>query len=388
MSREELDAALNTPPSGVLRWRPFRLPLRHRFEAASAPLDDREGVLLCLEDAGGLRGWGEASPLASFGGGTVADVLALLETHGTALAGGAPAASLAGPGASALRCGLESARLDLAARRRGLPLAALLATGSHPPSVEVNAVVGSGSPEETMALAAEALDAGYEVLKLKAGVERPEVDVARLRAVREQAPEATLRLDANGAWSEDGALFVLRALTGDRLALAEQPVAADDVAALRRVARASAVPVAADEALASREMAERVLAERAATVLVLKPTVLGGVARTLALAEQGREAGMSSFVTATFGSSIEVALALHLAAVLDAEAASRRHVPLAHGLSTAEHLAADLVATPLLPVEGRLALPEGPGLGAEPDMALLDAHATGPWREARSAAQA
>src|SRR5690606_19331301 len=77
--------AMTSPAITAVRWRPFRLPMRARFEAATGPLDAREGVLVELVGADGLRGVGEASPLPALGAGTDEDVLALLEAHGAAL---------------------------------------------------------------------------------------------------------------------------------------------------------------------------------------------------------------------------------------------------------------------------------------------------------------
>lgn len=376
------DANGEALPVGRLRWRPIRLPLRRRFEAAD-PIADRETVLLSLETADGLVGWGEAAPLGSFGGGSVSDVLALLDTYGPALAAGAPGTALAGAGAAALRCALESARLDIAARRREEPLAALLAAsvGGRPysPDVEVNAVIGSAPVAETVGFAREALDAGYTTLKLKTGVESFAVDIARVHEVRAQlGRDFSLRLDANAAWSEATALAVLQAVAGEGVALVEQPIAPGNVSALRAVQRASSVPIAADESLARPAEAAEVVATRAAAVLVLKPTVVGGVGAAAALARDGAETGLRAVATATFGSSIEVALALHLASVLD----GARWGGIAHGLSTAEHLAADVTGAPLVPTAGRLALPAAPGLGVVPTTEALDAVATGPWAEA------
>ena len=88
----------------ALRWRPFALPLRQPFAAAHGTLADRGGVLVELIGDDGLRGVGEASPIASLGGGTQTDVLALLERYGLALLAAEPA--IEGPGAAALRCAL------------------------------------------------------------------------------------------------------------------------------------------------------------------------------------------------------------------------------------------------------------------------------------------
>lgn len=117
---------------------------------------------------------------------------------------------------------------------------------------------------------------------------------------------------------------------------------------------------------------------RAVDLLVLKPMRLGGLRPALAIAAAAAAAGVGCIATTTFDSSIGTAAALHLAAALpDVGRAPFRGG--AHGLSTGEHLAADVVAAPLLARAGRLALPPGLGLGVEVDGARLDALATGPW---------
>lgn len=365
----------------AVRWRPFRLELRQRFEAAHEALHDRAGVLLELTAEDGVRGIGEASPMPSLGGGTVADVLALLERHAARLLGDRvvqpddrPADDAEGPGATALRCAIDVASLDLEARRAGVPVAALL-VDAPADSVLVNAVIGNGEPAQVAAYAREATAAGYGVLKLKVGVGSLEHDEACLAAIREACPDAVVRLDANGAWDEATAIAALPRLAAFGVDFIEQPVPADQVQVLARVREHAPFPVAADEAVGTRASAEKVLEQRAADLLVLKPMVLGGVQDALELATRAARVGIGSFVTTTFDSSIGTAAALHLAAALPWVAAQ--------GLSTGEHLATDLVADPLLPREGRLAV-RGPGLGVVVDEQHLEAAATGPWVEVRS----
>lgn len=354
-----------------LRWRLFRLPMRHRFEAAHGALDDREGVIVQLVDADGVTGTGEASPMPSLGHGTVADVLALLEAHGAGILAneGVPD----GPGALALRCALDVAALDLRGRRDGRPIAALLAEAEPAEWVQANAVLGSGEPGEVSEFAREAWNAGYAVLKLKVGARELEDDVARVAAVREAAPEAVIRLDANGAWSEAQATEALHALYPHRIELIEQPVAASAVEALARIHDQSAMRIAADEAVVDPSTLAQVLELRAVDLIVLKPMMLGGVTAAAEVARRAFEHGIGAFVTTTFDSSIGTAAALQLAASLPWDAA--------HGLGTGEHLAADVTATTMLASGGRIALPAGPGLGIDLSEDALEAVATGPWVE-------
>jgi o-succinylbenzoate synthase len=359
--------------SGIrsLRWRPFRLSMSGRFEAASGSLDHRHGVLVELIDEGGRRGVGEASPMAQIDGGNAAHVLALLEQHGAALLedGGA---SAEGPGAVALRCALDIAELDLLAQGAGQPVAWLL--GKDPaPWVSVNAIIGGGEPEEVAGFGREAMESGYSVLKLKVGVTSLDEDIARVAALREACPEATIRLDANGAWDEETTRHAFEGLYPHRIELLEQPVAAADVEALARVREAAPMRIAADESVDSPECLARVLELHAADYVVLKPMFLGGLRPAMAIAERAAERGIGAFATTTFDSSIGIAAALQLAAALPTDAA--------HGLATGEHLAADVVTSTLRPRAGRMALPSSAGLGVEPEAAALDAIATAPWSE-------
>ncbi len=352
----------------TLRWRRFSLPMRHRFEAAHGALEDNPGVLVELLDAEGRCGVGEASPIPSLGQGTVDDVAHLLEQHGAALLRGEAVPD--GPGAPALRCALDVATLDLEGRTRGVSIASLLA--DDPAAwVSANAVIGGGPPEEVAQFGTEATEHGYRVLKVKVGVASVEDDVSRIAALREACPDAVIRLDANGAWDEATALAALEALYPLGIELGEQPVAPHDVDALARVREHAPMRIAADEAVHDAEALAAILERRAADLLVLKPMLLGGLRPAYEIARRAAEAGIGSFVTTTFDSSLGTAASLHLAAALPSDAA--------HGLGTGEYLDADLVVPTLVPVNGGLALPGAPGLGVEVDAEALYHVATGPW---------
>ena len=365
------------PALAALRWRPFRLPMRRRFEAAHGALDDRCGVLIELTAEDGVVGVGEASPMPLLGAGTVADVAALLARYAGRILGGEAEALLfaPGPGIAALRCALDVALLDIEGRRRGLPVSRLL-SDEPARAVTVNAVIGGGPPDEVARYGREASAVGYRVLKLKVGVGSVVEDVARVAALREACPDATVRLDANGAWSEADAGEAIRSFDPLRVELLEQPVAAAEVEAMARIRAAASLRVAADESAADEGGVARVLEAKAADLLVLKPMLLGGLRPALDLARRAAEVGVGCFVTTTFDSSVGTAASLHLAAALPTD--------VAHGLATGEHMAADVTAAPLLPHDGWLHVPDAPGLGVEAGERELDAVATGPWSEQRA----
>ncbi|RPF22975.1 o-succinylbenzoate synthase [Myceligenerans xiligouense] len=184
-------------------------------------------------------------------------------------------------------------------------------------------------------------------------------------------PGARIRIDANGGWSLDEALRRLpvldRAAGGDGrsgsthgLEYVEQPCASvEDLAAVRR---AQHVPVAADESIRRAEDPLRVVRLEAADVVVLKVAPLGGVRACLDLAEQ---VGLPVVVSSALESSVGLAAGVALAAALP-------DLPHACGLATAQLLVHDVVAAPLLPVDGAI-----PVRRPSPDPAAL-ARATAP----------
>ena len=313
-----------------------------RFAAAQSTahglLEARESIEVTLVDFDGAFGRGEAAPLASYDGVSVERALAALEAHRAALegaeaAGARDACAAADPLPQALAA-IDVALWDLAGRRAGRPVAALLAPAPAD-LVEVNASIADAAAADAASAAAAAVAAGYRTIKLKVGTGD---DLARIRAVRAAiGPAVALRLDANGAWSLAEAERVLRA--AGPLELVEEPVRGPgELAALR--ARVD-TRVAVDESVGEP-----------ADAVALKLSRSGGIGGLLAEAARARAAGMDVYLASTYEGPIGVAAALHAAAAL---------APLrACGLATLELFDA---ASPLPVRDGAIAVPRGPGLG-------------------------
>ncbi|WP_298454585.1 o-succinylbenzoate synthase [uncultured Cellulomonas sp.] len=172
-------------------------------------------------------------------------------------------------------------------------------------------------------------------------------EIARLEAVRDAlGPEGHIRVDANAAWDVDTAVARLRVLdrAAGGLEYAEQPV--PTVADLAAVRRATHVPIAADESIRRATDPLEVARAEAADVVVLKVQPLGGVRACLRLAEQ---VGLPVVVSSALETSVGLAAGIALAAALP-------DLTHACGLATAQLLTADVVAHPLLPVDGAIAV--------------------------------
>lgn len=224
--------------------------------------------------------------------------------------------------------------------------------------VPVNTTVPAVGPEQAHAMVRASGCTTAKVKVAEVGQTLAD-DVARVEAVRDAlGPAGRVRVDANAAWSLDDAADALQVLGKFDLEYAEQPVASlHDMAALRRRVD---VPLAADESVRRAEDPLRIAGLDAADIVVLKVQPLGGVRRCLAVAEA---CGLPVVVSSAIETSVGIAAGVALAAALP-------ELPYACGLGTVSLLAADVVADPLLPVDGFLpvrAVAPDPDLVRAPD---------------------
>jgi len=337
---------------------PYAIPLSRPWKCARGDTLMRRGWLVRIEDSDGAHGWGETAGLPGAGTETAELAEAALRGAMTDLAGLSPAEArgrLPGRERPAARCGLECALLDLEARRAGVPLFRHLrpdAVGQ----VRVNAFVGAVDGGLGMRLV-EARRKGFEVAKLKLATAPLEHELPLFFRAMESLPAGLqLRLDVNRGWTTAEAERVLPQFADLPIEGLEEPAAdaaADDLARLQGLVDFS---IALDESLASWPEETALPVRRQ----VLKPMVVGGPSRVLALALRPLT---ESIVTASVDTAVGLWLSAHLGAVLGNG--------LAHGLDTASWLSRLLGPAPA--PGGLLQLPERPGLGFEPELGELTA---------------
>ncbi len=368
-------------PIASVRWRPWRIPLREPIATGAGDMTEREGLIVRVETADGTNGIGECSPLPGEGLST-ADLAARMAELGRILLGRTPADAWTSlpdgtriPGADVA---IETALADLLAGACGAPLAHWLADQAGLPApapvpISANALLSALDPA-TLAREAEVAKAcGFRTVKVKVGRDRA-ADTERLRAVRAAVgPEVGIRIDANGAWSEQEAVAALADHAAHGVALCEQPVAPgpDAPARLARVRAASPIPIAADESCASLDDLRPLVEAEAVDAVVVKP-LRTGLTEALSMIREATARNLPCILTTTFDTGAGTALALHLAALLPEPRP-------ACGLATLPLLADDIVRGCPTPEAGSLPLPTGPGLGVTLDEAALERFATGPW---------
>ncbi len=295
------------------------LPLADDFTISRGTQETAENVVVRLADEGGMTGHGAAAPSPHYGEtvDTVEAVLpALIEE----------AESVGDPhaierierrmgervrGNPAAHAAVSIALRDLAAKRLGVPLYRLWGLDADE-CPHTSFTIGLDSTERVREKTEDAVDAGYPVLKLKLGTNR---DEELLDAVREAAPDATLRVDANEAWTPREAVEKSALLSEHDVEFVEQPVPAEHPDGLRYVYERSEVPVAVDESVET--LADVPQVADCCDVVNLKLMKCGGLGEARRMIHAARAHGLEVMLGCMVETNAAIAAACHLAPLLD-----------------------------------------------------------------------
>jgi o-succinylbenzoate synthase len=356
-------------------WSTYRLPLANGFTTAHTPMQQtRTGAIVEIEIANKIIGIGEIAPLPEFGGSTLHECITALTEFYPTLINQELASALShvytalhyGRIPAATACGLEIALLDALGQARQYSVSALLCDASTPPctTIPVNAVIGAATTEQAIKQAQQAVEAGFQCIKLKVGHDAQQ-DVERVTVVRASVgPTVQLRLDANEGWTLEQAMWVLRACESLDIQYVEQPLAAGDLTGMRELRRRVSVPLAVDEALRDLTSAQLALEAEAADVFVIKPQLAGGLRAGREMITLAQRSRVQCVITGAMEAGIGLAGVAHLAA-------ASPEITTACGLATAGLFVDDLILDGLPIQHGIMSIPTGPGLGVQLDRAAL-----------------
>ncbi len=257
--------------------------------------------------------------------------------------------------------GLDIALWDIAGKSAGLPLHRLLG-GAHRPRIPGYASLFKyRDPELVAERSRAALAEGYRHIKLHE-TEEPEVAAARAAV----GPEVAIMLDTNCPWTPVEARERARRLKAYELYWLEEPIfPPENFEALARLQRQAGIPIAAGENASTAFEFQKMFAAEAVTYAQPSVTKVGGITEFLkiaALAEAGNVTIMPH--SPYFGPGWLATL--HLLSALP-------------NTGLAERFYLSLEASPMGgtidPVEGHFPVPEGPGLGVDPDPDVIKSYA-------------
>ncbi|MBI5766809.1 MAG: o-succinylbenzoate synthase [Verrucomicrobia bacterium] len=298
------------------QFRRYRLPFRTAVRTAHGAWTAREGLVVRVQGEGGEVGWGEAAPIPWFGTETIDEA----ETACREIGEWGEAERLESVPerlrcvrnaiAAALR---EVGQVSDLPSARGDSLPAGKGRVEDPPYLSVAALLPAG--RAVLGAIPPRAEAGFRVFKWKVGVGDVADELALLDDVCAALPEgAKLRLDANGAWDRRKAERWLERCAERPVEFVEQPCFAPPGGAtqgtallkqtedlLKGLAGDFPTPLALDESIASDTDVERWLGAGWPGVFVVKPSLLGDVADTLARLERTKAA-------VVFSSALETAV--------------------------------------------------------------------------------
>lgn len=373
---------------------PFALPVRRAFRWNG--LDQTLGnfVMVRIATDTSLVGYGEATPLATWGGEhgrhggeTLDTVVTVVEgVLGPGLQGRDPT-EITGimadldrliVGHTYAKCAVDMALHDLWGKALGVPVHRLLG-GLARPAVAIAHMVGLMPVEDALEEGLAASVDGIKALQIKGG-EDPERDVVLIRRLHEMLPRhVRLRLDANQGYGQvKTALRIARELADSGLDYLEQPVAS--LWDLQAVTARSNVAIVADESCWSARDALDLARQRSAdciSIYLAKAGGIHGARRVAAVAEAaGLPCDVNGSIESGIGNAANLAFALAMPsvvmpAVIPISAPEDRH-PCAVG---GRYYDDDVISRPFGFRDGALLPLEGPGLGIEVDEAKVRRYA-------------
>jgi L-alanine-DL-glutamate epimerase-like enolase superfamily enzyme len=290
---------------------PLRIPFRVEFRHASASRAQTAAVLVRVRTANDVIGWGEGCPREYVTGETVAGAREFITRHREAVIREIDnLASLrawveshsgeidANPAAW---CALELALLDALARTGDRPLEALLGLPRVEAGFTYTAVIGSCGAEQFGTTLQMYRELGLDDFKIKLSgeMERDRANIERLRA-KAISPDR-VRADANNLWegSEQAAAY-LEQLDYPFYAL-EEPLGAGQMEELAALGSMLSVRIILDESLLRVQQIPELAADPGRWIVNLRVSKMGGLLRSLNLAEQCRVYGIPVIVGAQVG---------------------------------------------------------------------------------------
>ncbi len=370
----------------------LKAPLgEERFWSSQASFPERKSLLVRIDTDAGLSGWGEAGqygpaePVAS----QIHDVFAPMllgeearqpAVHWDLMYSRTRDFGAKGSTIEAIS-GLDIALWDLIGRFHEAPIWELLG-GAFRRTVETYATgLYYRGPDPTDLAAgltqlreeaARYREEGFSAVKAKIGLLPPRDDLERIAAIREAIGDDILLLaDANHAYNTHVACTVARELERFRIYWFEEPVVPEDLEGYRRVRASTTIAIAGGECEHTRYGFVRWFAAHALDIAQPDPTAAGGFTELARIC-----AAASAFhvqcLPHVWGSGVALAAGLQLLATIPpapytASPRAPYTEPLLEWDANPNPLRTEVLEEPIVPREGKVQVPDGPGLGIRID---------------------
>ena len=349
--------------------RVIHLPLVRPFRTSFGTQTSREVLMVKVVNENGTTGWAECVAMSEplYSPEYVSGCLDLmkkflipaLKSNPDITAEDVPVVLKPFLGGQMAKAALETAILDAQLRDQKKSLAAYL--GATKSKVECGVSVGIANNLEALAEEVKSyVDGGYRRIKLKI---EPGWDIEAVMHIRNLYPDIPLQVDANQAYSRDDGKHLAK-LDEFNLLLIEQPLDEHDILGHALLAKEVKTPICLDESIISLQSAEDALALKATTIINIKPGRVGGYIESVKI----HDLCLKNKIPVWCGGMLETGIGR--AANLALAALPGFTLP-GDTSASARYFKQD-ITTPFVMEDGYLNVPQGAGIGVEPDLDFLD----------------
>ena len=347
----------------------IHLPLVRPFRTSFGTQTSREVLMVKVVNENGTTGWAECVAMSEplYSPEYVAGCLDLmknflipaLKSKPEITAEDVPNVLKPFLGGQMAKASLETAILDAQLRDQKTSLATYL--GATKSKVECGVSVGIANNLEALAEEVKSyVDAGYRRIKLKI---EPGWDIEAVKYIRNLYPEIPLQVDANQAYSRDDGKHLAK-LDEFNLLLIEQPLDEHDILGHAQLSKEVKTPICLDESIISLQSAEDALALKATTIINIKPGRVGGYIESVKI----HDLCLKNKIPVWCGGMLETGIGR--AANLALAALPGFTLP-GDTSASARYFKQD-ITVPFVMEDGYLNVPQGAGIGVEPDMDFLE----------------
>lgn len=342
----------------------LHIPLNEPFVISLGPIHSAENVIVVIQTAEGLTGFGECSPFMTINGESADTGLVVGKYFARQMIG---KDALALPerladmdriiyGNYSIKSAFDMALYDLAAQAAEQPLYAYLG-GKRKEDIFTDYTVSIGEPDAMAIAALRIKEQGFPAIKVKLGSNGSQ-DVQRMKAIRAAVgPDIPLRIDANQGWSLYEAINTLEALAPLNIQHCEEPIPRWGILDLPMVREKSPIPIMSDESCGDPHDAERLIRLKACDLLNIKLGKSGGIWKANQIVKLAEAAGIHMQV----GAFMESRLAMTAFAHFACSSPMIEH----YDFDTCLMFSEDPIEGGIIyQNNGHITLPEKPGIGA------------------------
>lgn len=349
---------------------PVSIPIKS-FRDAYNTFTTCPAVITKIQTSDGITGYGEASAIVpEIFGETVESITAMINKSLSKIIMGQDPTDIGSlyrqmdrqvGRAPSAKTGIDLALYDILGKSVGKPVYNLIG-GRVFESVKAAFEIGIKNPTEMAEESLSWVKKGLRVVKLKAGSGDLDGDLKRIKAVSEAVgDDILLRVDPNTGWSVTDCARAGPTLRDINLEYLEQPIPGWDIEGLAEVRRVTGVPIEADESVWTVQDVVKIGQKRAADVINLKIPKVGGLYKAKKMAAVAEGFGMTCMGGAEGEVASAIAAKLHLAI-------STQNALNASDLTELRWMEDWLLTKPIvMNNQGCVQVPDGPGLGVEPD---------------------